>query len=73
MEILHFFKTQRRVRYLVLLKGSGTFQNLYFQVLWLTQCFFSGTLGQGPRPLELGKLATKLEFWEMSHFNKPYI
>ena len=36
------------------------------------QCFFFSTLGQGPEPLELGKLATKLEFWEMSHFNKPF-
>ena len=33
--------------------------------------FFS-TLGLGPEPLELGKLATKLEFWEISHFNKPF-
>ena len=30
--------------------------------------YFS-TLGLGPGPLELGKLATKLEFWENSHFN----
>ena len=34
--------------------------------------FFFGTLGLGPGPLELGKLATKLEFWEISHFNKPF-
>ena len=30
------------------------------------------TLGLGPGPLESGKLATKLEFWEISHFNKPF-
>ena len=30
------------------------------------------TLGLGPGPLELGKLATKLEIWEISHFNKPF-
>ena len=34
--------------------------------------FFFSTLGLGPGPLELGKLATKLEFWEISHFNKPF-
>ena len=34
--------------------------------------FFFSTLGLGPEPLELGKLATKLEFWENSHFNKPF-
>ena len=33
--------------------------------------FFS-TFGLGPGPLEFGKLATKLEFWEISHFNKPF-
>ena len=33
---------------------------------------FFGTLGLGPCPLELGKLATKLEFWEISPFNKPF-
>ena len=36
------------------------------------QCFFFSSLGLGPEPLELGKLATKLEFWEISHFNKPF-
>ena len=34
--------------------------------------FFFSTLGLGPGPLELGKLATKLEFWKISHFNKPF-
>ena len=34
--------------------------------------FFFSTLGLGPGPLELGKLATKLEYWEISHFNKPF-
>ena len=34
--------------------------------------FFSSTLGLGTGPLELGKLATKVEFWEISHFNKPF-
>ena len=37
--------------------------------LWAVFFFFS-TLGLGP--LELRKLATKLEFWEISHFNKPF-
>ena len=34
--------------------------------------FFSSTFGLGPGPLKLEKLATKLEFWEMSHVNKPF-
>ena len=34
--------------------------------------FFSSTLGLGTGPLELGKLATKVEFWEISHFIKPF-
>ena len=34
--------------------------------------FFFSTLGLGPGPLELGKLATKLEFLKISHFNKPF-
>ena len=33
--------------------------------------FFS-TLGLGPGPLELGKFATKLEFWEISDINKLF-
>ena len=37
-----------------------------------TQWFFFSTLGLGPGPLELGKLETKLEIWEISHFNKPF-
>ena len=37
----------------------------------LISVFFS-TLGLGPGPLELGKLATILEFWEISQFNKPF-
>ena len=36
-----------------------------------TAVFFS-TLGLGQGPLELGKLSTKLEFLEISHFNKPF-
>ena len=40
--------------------------------LRLDSVFFFSTLGLGPGPLELGKLATKLEFWEISHFNKPF-
>ena len=28
--------------------------------------------GTGARALRIGKLATKLEFWEISHFNKPF-
>ena len=48
--------------------------NLYYNnELCICTCTgFFGTLGLGPCPLELGKLATKLEFWEISHFNKPY-
>ena len=34
--------------------------------------FFFSTLGLGPGPLELGKLVTKLEFWEIPHFSKPF-
>ena len=37
------------------------------------QCFFPSTLGLGLGPLELGKLATILEIWEISHFNKPFL
>ena len=38
----------------------------------LTVFFFSVLWDWGPGPLELGKLATKLEFWEISYFNKPF-
>ena len=38
----------------------------------LNNSVFFSTLGLGPEPLELGKLATKLEFLEISHFNKPF-
>ena len=41
-------------------------------IVTLTKChsvFFSVHLTGA---LELGKLATKLEFWEISHFNKPF-
>ena len=44
-----------------------------YETTFMPVGFFFGTLGLGPGPLELGKLATKLEFWEISHFNKPYI
>ena len=58
------------------LRRNGTpaiFNVLNFEINnedYFLQCFFS-TLGLGPVPLELGKLVTKLEFWEISHFNKP--
>ena len=45
----------------------GVFDN-YSSIIPLSGFFFS-TLGLGPGPLELGKLATKLEFWETSQFN----
>ena len=44
--------------------------DIYF-FIW-TSVIFSSTLGLEPGPLELGILATKLEFWEISHFNEPF-
>ena len=38
----------------------------------MNQWFFFSTVRLGPGPLELEKLATELEFWEISHFNKPF-
>ena len=52
---------------------SYTYIHTWFcHILIFTTVIFFSTLGLGPGPLELGKLATTLEFLDISHFNKPF-